>query len=52
MDTWEVFQRYSSPFGADSGVILNLCKTMGIRDPIETLEKMLYLLGKIETQSK
>ena len=45
IEAWEVFQRYSSPFGADSGIILSLCKTMRVSDTVETLEKVLDLLG-------
>lgn len=51
VDAWEVFQRYSAPLGADSGVILNLCKVLGVKDPVETLEKVLELLGAMEEKS-
>jgi len=48
LDAWEVFQRYSSPLGIDSGVILSLCKAMEVKDPLETLEKVLEILGELE----
>ncbi len=50
LDAWKVFQRYSSPLGIDSGVILSLCKSIGIQDEIETLDKVLDLLGMIDAQ--
>ena len=48
MDAWEVFQRYASPMGIDSGIILSLCNAYEVEDPTETLEKVLFLLGEIE----
>ncbi len=48
METWEVFQRYASPMGADSGAILSLAKACDVKDPLEVLEKVLYLLGEME----
>jgi len=50
MDAWEVFQRYSSPLGIDSGIILSLCRTMRVSDSLRTLEKVLTLLGEIEAK--
>jgi len=51
MEAWEVFQRYSSPMGADSGTILALCRACRVRDPLETLEKVLNLIGEIEKEN-
>jgi hypothetical protein len=45
IEAWEVFQRYSNPLGVDSGAILSLCRTLRVKDPLETLEKVLDLLG-------
>jgi hypothetical protein len=51
VNAWEVFQRYSSPFGADSGAILSLCDAFGIEDKIGTLEKVLDLIGMIDSSN-
>jgi hypothetical protein len=48
IETWEVFQRYASPMGTDSGVVLDLAKACGVRDELEVLEKVLYILGEME----
>lgn len=50
LDAWEVFQRYACPWGADSGAILALCRALGIENELETLEKVLTLLGAIESE--
>ena len=50
METWEVFQRYSSPLGIDSGAIVSLCRIMKVSDPLKTLDKVLTLLGAMEAK--
>ena len=48
LDAWEVFQRYSCPMGVDSDAIFRLADRMEVYDPLETMEKVMELLGEIE----
>ena len=50
VEAWEVFQRYSNPWGMDSSGILSLCKICGVKDELETLEKVTYLIAEIERE--
>ena len=48
LESWEVFQRYSAPMGADSDAIFRLAERMGVNDPLEVMEKVLCLLGEVD----
>jgi hypothetical protein len=51
LEAWNIFQRYSNPWGMDSVDVLTLCEKYGVEDPLECSEKVVYLIEEISERT-